>query len=58
MKVSPTGETEISVKGVKGKSCKALTKNLEEALGGVSKTTETREFHESEQTRVQHRGRA
>jgi len=58
VEINPQGEVKVSVKGVKGKSCKDLTKNLEAAFGSVTETKKTGEFNESEQTRVQHRSRA
>jgi len=36
----------ISVEGVKGKSCKDLTADLEKALGTVKNSTPTKEFYE------------
>jgi len=44
------GNTVIKVEGVKGESCKDLTKGLEKALGTVSKDTPTSEMHEQEAT--------
>ncbi len=42
IEIDAAGNPRISVKGVKGKSCKALTAELEKALGktGADKTTE------------------
>lgn len=40
----------ISVKGVKGKSCKELTKDLERNLGNVTSDKPTLEMHQSEVT--------
>jgi len=37
----------ISVKGVKGKSCKDITKELEKALGKSGKSTPTPEYYQS-----------
>lgn len=54
--ISPEGEVKISVKGVKGKSCKDLTKALEAALGDVKESKTTREYTENvQQTRIAHR---
>lgn len=52
--VSPQGEVEISVKGIKGRKCQDVTKSLEESLGVVASTTETAEMREveREQTRT------
>jgi hypothetical protein len=43
------GVPKVEVKCVKGASCKTLTRDLERALGSVSKTEQTKEFHEHEQ---------
>lgn len=40
------GNPTISVNGVKGKSCKDLTKDFERELGGVVNDKETSEYHE------------
>jgi len=57
--ISPSGEVQVSVNGVKGKRCKDLTKNLESALGNVKETHTTREYNEHEQEqRVAGRNRA
>ena len=59
VEISPSGDVKISVKGVKGKSCKELTKNLEEALGDVKESKTTREYNENvQQARVVNRGKA
>ena len=50
--IAPDGEVKVSVKGVKGKACKALTKGLEAALGEVGHSQATKEAYESEQTRT------
>jgi hypothetical protein len=42
-----TGVTKVHVKGVKGKDCRALTKELEEDLGGHAETHTTAEYNES-----------
>ena len=45
--ISPSGEVAFTVKGVKGGSCLAETKFLEEALGGaVLDQQKTAEFYE------------
>lgn len=44
--ITPEGETEIAVKGVKGKGCQSLTAAIEKALGTVETDTPTREMHE------------
>ncbi len=43
MKVSPTGEVTITTSGYRGAECKKATKELEEALGTVTKDTPTPE---------------
>jgi hypothetical protein len=42
--ISPAGETQVEVKGVKGTGCKALTDALEKSLGGVVSDTPTPEM--------------
>ena len=56
--ISPDGNVKVSVKGVKGKSCKALTKGLEAALGDVEHSQVTREIYETEQRTVLHKNSA
>ena len=43
------GKSQIEVDGVKGPSCADLTKNIEKALGNVSKEEKTNEFYEQDQ---------
>ncbi len=43
--VSPTGDVKIEGKGIAGSDCTALTKELEEALGTVTKRELKPEFH-------------
>lgn len=52
--VSPEGETEVSVAGVKGKGCQQLTAALEKALGAAISDTPTPEMTQRE---VQHEQR-
>ena len=56
--ITPEGETEVSVAGVKGKGCKALTAALEKALGAVTSDTPTDEMNQREVRHEQHRNRA
>lgn len=46
VEATPSGDVTISVNGVKGKSCKELTKKLEAALGKVAKVETTKEYFE------------
>ncbi len=48
-------DVKVTVKGVKGRSCKTLTKDLEKEFGVVSDTP-TREMHEQERVAVRARG--
>lgn len=45
----------ISVKGVKGKACKALTAELERKLGNTTSVQETAEYREREVARQNER---
>jgi len=45
--VSPKGEVKVSVKGVAGKGCKALTEDLERALGETTSSAPTPEMHQA-----------
>lgn len=42
--IDKTGATKISVNGVKGKSCDALTRDIEDALGTVTEKKHTRDY--------------
>jgi len=44
--IDEEGATEIAVNGVAGPGCKALTKNIEQALGEVIHDAPTSEFHQ------------
>jgi hypothetical protein len=49
IEISPTGEVSFTVNGVKGTSCVAETKFLEDALGGkVLSREETSEYYENQ----------
>lgn len=54
--VAPDGGVNITTKGFKGSSCKEATKELEKALGTVTKDTPTPEMHLQQQTHVKARG--
>lgn len=53
VKIPIEGDLEISVKGAKGVDCHDLTKNLESALGIISKSMPTREARSK--TSVEHK---
>lgn len=46
IEIKPGGEAIIAVSGVKGKACKDLTRQMEEALGTVVSVKETPEMQE------------
>ena len=46
------GEAVITVNGVKGKSCKDVTKFLEKELGEVTSDKKTKEFYEVEKVKA------
>jgi hypothetical protein len=50
IRVGKGGKINLNVDGVKGGSCKDLTKNLEKAFGNVSDTENTQEYYEQEQS--------
>lgn len=56
--VDTEGEGSITVQGVKGKTCKDLTKDFEKALGKVKSSTPTKEFYEREVKAAQKVGQA
>jgi hypothetical protein len=52
--VQPDGNVKIEVRGVKGKKCLDITREIEEQLGGqILQREETHEMHEAEQQRTQ-----
>lgn len=53
IKIAADGSTQIKVTGVKGKGCKALTKDFEEALGKVTSDTPTAEMKEVQHGQLQ-----
>lgn len=56
--IDTNGDTQIAVKGVKGGSCKDLTKSFEEVLGGVViSDTPTREMREEPEGGISGRNR-
>ena len=48
--INEDGSVEIQPKGVKGKKCTDLTKEIEEALGIVKNVTYSQEYYEQEET--------
>lgn len=46
IEIDETGTTQVTVKGVKGKACKNVSKQIIEALGKVTKDTPTGEMKE------------
>jgi hypothetical protein len=44
--IDEAGETQVAVKGCAGAGCKALTKDIENALGEVSKDEKTSEYYQ------------
>ena len=49
--IDPSGDTTIEVKGYSGPGCKALTADIERALGKATSDRLTSEYHQSEQRR-------
>lgn len=49
IRVGKGGKINLDVLGVKGGSCKDLTKAFEKALGTISTTENTTEYYEQEQ---------
>ncbi len=43
--ISPTGEVTVSVEGVAGPGCQALTRPLERALGVTREDTRTTDYY-------------
>lgn len=58
IKIKRDGSTQIKVSGVKGTGCKALTKDIEEALGTVKSDVRTSEYSEVSNIAVQHKNQA
>ena len=46
--IDENGNTEVKVKGVAGAGCKAMTADLEAALGKVADTSKTRDYSRSD----------
>lgn len=45
--ISPTGDVQVKVDGVKGASCKDVSKAIEKALGQVTSDKLTSEYYET-----------
>lgn len=56
IQVNPDGSIQITVKGIKGRACKDVTRQIERALGHVVSDKPTSEMHETEVKRVLNRG--
>lgn len=54
IEINPEGEAKVTVRGVKGKSCKAVSKAIEEALGQVTEDQPTAEMREVGSNADQH----
>ncbi len=54
VEISEDGEVRITVKGIKGKSCKDATRQIEQALGRVTQDTPTPEMHEEVKAHAKH----
>lgn len=52
VEIDEDGNATIEVRGVKGRRCLALTKELEDALGTMISQTKTRDYYEQERTAV------
>ena len=48
IEVAPSGDTKVSVAGVKGRDCRELTAALEKALGAVESRKLTAEHYQKE----------
>ncbi|MBF2053415.1 MAG: DUF2997 domain-containing protein [Candidatus Sericytochromatia bacterium] len=51
--ISPKGQVQLEVKGVKGSACTDLTRFLEEALGEIDARSFKAEYYVSADTSVQ-----
>ena len=52
IEIDQVGAAKLTVNGCAGPSCKALTADIERALGSVSKDTPTKEMYEQGKNRV------
>ncbi len=58
IKISPDGEIQYDVKGVKGAKCKTLTKFIDQLAGSVLETKVTGEYCQVETAQQQKLGGA
>ena len=52
--IGPTGEVTVSVEGVAGPTCQALTRPLEAALGVTREDTRTADYYQAAAPNPQH----
>jgi Protein of unknown function (DUF2997) len=52
--IGPTGEVTVSVEGVAGPGCQALTRPLEHALGVTREDTRTADFYRTATPSARH----
>lgn len=57
IKISPEGEIQYDVKGIKGAKCKTVTKFIDQLAGSVLETKTTGEYCEVETAQQQKLGR-
>jgi hypothetical protein len=50
--IHPDGSVQMEVKGVRGKKCLDLTKNLEQALGEVRERKLTKEYYQASKQHI------
>lgn len=53
--IDEQGNAKLTVSGCPGPSCRHLTKDIEKALGTVTKDAPTKELYETTKTRVVNR---
>jgi len=52
--IGPTGEVTVTVEGVAGPACQALTRPLESTLGATSEDTRTVDYYRAATPSVRH----
>ncbi|NOZ02429.1 MAG: DUF2997 domain-containing protein [Deltaproteobacteria bacterium] len=55
IEIKDDGTVSFGVKGVKGRKCRDLTRELEEALGEVAAVEHTTEYYEAEEVQEKER---